>query len=343
MNALTIQGLNGLGRHMRGLSAPLTIEIDHGDMRTRFRHELAGLGEPQTDDPMDQDFGINLTPGFAPWWKQVPPPKGMPQSAATGARAKPSRGELFRAKDAYRESFPYTPSMDARDLPSSDTQEPLKQLPHRDYPGSFPHRWIDYRDLYPATGPEQGPTPSGWEPAPMLSHEEMRAVNAAMPGPWASPEDMAQDISGIKGFGSLHEAFTAGRRVRGMGQLVPSSVTTAIAGQAMQAGATAAAQGATPSTTAQIISSVVDFGSSAASLYLQQRQIEQQREAERKARALEAQRLALLQQQAAAAGVPFRPPPSEGGIGTGTIVGAAAGVAVLGTLVYILTRKGGRR
>jgi hypothetical protein len=341
MNALTLQAMNGVGRHLRGLAARLTIEIDHGDMRTKFRHELAGLGEPQTDDPMDADFGINLSPGFAPWWKQIPPPD-MPQSAATGARARPARGELFRAKDAYRESMPVTPDNDARDLPSSFTGKPLKQLPHRDYPGSFPHGWMDYGRLYAATGPEQGPTPSGWEPAPMLSREEMRAVDATLPGPWSSPEDMVQDISG---FGSLREAFIGRPRMGGMGQLmVPPSVTSSLAATASTEAAKAAAAGAKPSETAQIISSIVDFGSSAASIYLQQQEIERRKKEEARLRELERQRLELerqrLQQQATAMGVPV---PQPGGIGTGTIVGAAAGVALLGTLVYILTRKGAKR
>jgi len=291
-------------------------------------HVLSGVGEPMTDD---EPYGFNLSPDFAPWWKQIPGAYGE----ETRTRRTPERGEAFVAKDNIHPSWPVTKGNDERNLRSSFTGKPIKQLPHRNYPGSFPHGWVDYNDLYAATGPERGPRPSGWESAPRYADEKARAIEAAMPSPWASEENMVYDISG---FGDLASAM--GHHGFGhLGLYVPPSVSTAIASQAT----TAALEAATPSLAMQISSAVVDFGSSSAALYLQQREMERQRAAERTRLALEAQRLELLRKQAAAAGVPFRP---TSGVGLGTVALAGGGVVAIAALVYALTRgkrKGGRR
>ena len=336
MNHLTLQGMNGCAGALRGLSAPLTIEIDHEDMRARLRHGLVGL---PPDDLLDQDSAAGLARNWAPWWH--PMPAARAPVGPVPRQGRPERGEAYIARADRRASRPLTWSSDERNLPSPFTGKPLRRYPVRAYPGSFPHGWIDHADLRPAAGPEDRsmPSPPGWAP-PVAIDEERRAVDAALPGPWVAEEAMANDISGF-GFGSLHDAFMGGPRLGDLGQAaIPTSVTSAIAGQALQAGATAAAQGATPSLTQQIVNSVVDFGSSAASLYLQQREMERRRQEERRLRALEAQRLAA---QAAAAGVPFRPVSADGGIGVGTVAGSGAGVLALGALAYALTRKGRRR
>lgn len=256
MNALSVQGLSRL-------AAPLTVEIDHGDAKMRFRHDVAGLGQPQTDDP---DFGFNLSPNFAPWWKNMPLPKVV-QSASTGAARTPPGGELFNARTAYRESYPLTVSNDERNLPTP-SGKPLLRLKGEKFTRVFPHTTIDYSELRPQVFPDIGPTPPGWVSPPRYDQEEMRAVNAVVGSPAAYPEDMTTDISG---FGSLHEAF--------MGQ-IPGMVTSydqlnTPAGQAATSAVTqqvaqAKAAGASPSEIEQIIA----MGAQAAALYLQARTIQ---------------------------------------------------------------------
>lgn len=258
MTTLTLQ-------NMSRLSAPLTVEIDHGDSKMRVKHELHGfLGQPQTDDP---DFGFNLSPDFSPWWKQMPSPDVV-QSASTGARRTPPPGQLLNAKTAYRESYPLTVSNDERNLPTPSGQ-PLLRLKGEKFTRVFPHTEIDYADLRPQVFPEMGPTPSGWMAPPRIADEEARAVNAVVGAPAAYPEDMTTDISG---FGSLHDAFM-GRMgqggVPGMIVSLDQPTTQAATSAVTQQVAAAKAAGASPSEIEQII----QMGAQAAALYLQQRAI----------------------------------------------------------------------
>lgn len=260
MNALTVQG-------MGSLSAPLTVEIDHGDAKMRFKHELRGLGQPQTDH---DEFGFDLSPTFAPWWKEIPGRK----DDWIRTRRTPERGELFKAQDAYRPAWPTTPSNDERNLPTP-SGKPLVRLEVRKFTRTFPHTTIDYSQLSPQVGPEDTPMPSGWMPPPRFDDEEARAVNAVVGSPAAYPEDMTTDISG---FGSLHEAFFGNYMADIPGIVVSlddppaQAATAAVAQQA----AAAQAAGAAPSVVAEII----NFGSQAASLYLQQRAIEKAKAAQ---------------------------------------------------------------
>jgi len=268
MNSLSIENLIDTPgavpvRMVSGLGRPFTVEIDHGDAKMRFRHDVDGLGQPQTDDP---DFGFNLSPNFAPWWKDMPLPKVV-QSASTGAARTPPGGELLNARTAYRESYPLTVSNDERNLPTP-SGKPLLRLKGEKFTRVFPHTTIDYSDLRPQVFQDIGPTPPGWMAPPRLDREEARAINAVVGAPAAYPEDMTTDISG---FGSLHEAF--------MGQ-IPGMVTSydqlnTPSGQAATAAVTqqvaqAKAAGASPSEIEQIIA----MGSQAAALYLQAKAIQ---------------------------------------------------------------------
>jgi len=270
MNSLSIENLIDTPgtvpvRMVSGLGRPFTVEIDHGDAKMRFRHDVAGLGQPQTDDP---DFGFNLSPNFAPWWKDMPLPKVV-QSASTGAARTPPGGELLNTRTAYRESYPLTVSNDERNLPTP-SGKPLLRLKGEKFTRVFPHTTIDYSDLRPQVFPDIGPTPPGWVSPPRYGQEEARAVNAIVGAPAAYPEDMTTDISG---FGSLHEAFVGGYGMHDVPGIVVSlddppakAATAAVTQQA----AAAKAAGASPSEIEQIIA----MGSQAAALYLQARAIQ---------------------------------------------------------------------
>ena len=329
MNHLTLQNMNGCGHAMRGMAAPLIIEIDHGDLRSKLRHDMADL---MPDSLLDQDGGAGLARDWAPWWTQMPPPR-VPQSPAAGAAGKPRKGEAVIATTENRQPYPLTPSNDARQLKSPFTGKPLARYPVKPYPGSFPHTWTPYELLKADAGHEDwsAPTPPGWTAPPLSMDEERRAVGAAFPEGWAPEDAMAHDISG---FGSLHAAFLASR---GMGQIPGmvgvSAEEAASAAAAVTRQATAAqAAGASP----DVVSSIVDFGSQAAAIYLQKRTIDQAKQAE-------SQQRILLAQQAAASGVPF--PRAAGGVGTGTAVGVGIGIAALAAAIALaLSRKrGGRR
>jgi hypothetical protein len=118
-------------------------------------------------------------------------------------------GETFKNRQGFLAPMPMTASNDERDLPSSFTGKPMFSLPKEDYPGSFPHTTIPYEAMKRAVSPEIGMTPSGWMPIQKLANEERRAVAAAMPSPWSSPENMAVDISGLSGFGDDGLIFTS--------------------------------------------------------------------------------------------------------------------------------------
>lgn len=257
MNSLSIENLIDTPgavpvRMVSGLGAPFTVEIDHGDAKMRFRHDVAGFGQPQTDDP---DFGLNLDPSFAPWWKQMPVPEDMVQSASTGARRMPPPGSLLTAKTAYRESYPLTVSNDERNLPTPSGQ-PLLRLKGEKFTRVFPHTDIDYSELRPQVFPEIGPSPSGWMAPPRMGDEEARAVNAVVGAPAAYPEDMTTDISG---FGSLHAAFMG--QVPGMitsyEQMMSTPSTQAATSAVAKQAADAKAAGASPDT----VDKIIQFGS----------------------------------------------------------------------------------
>lgn len=259
MNSLSCESLNGLG---------CKIPIQKMEGFSVFEEELQ----------LTPDW--ELLENVAPWWIQ---PRLRPGQITT-VRRTPEKGEIYKSEQGALPAKAFTPSSDERNLPSAWTGEPLKQYPKRDFPGSFPHTWIPYEDVKPVVGPEMGPTPPGWAPIPLMSEEEERSYAAATPQPWSSPENMAVDVSG---FGSLHEAISA-PRMSGMGITIPTGVSTAIAQEAAKA---AAEEAAKPTSTwesvAKTVSQVVDFGSQAAALYLQQKAIEEakKREAELKAQA----------------------------------------------------------
>jgi hypothetical protein len=206
---------------------------------------VSGLGQPQTDD----EFGLNLDPDFAPWWKEMPTPKVI-QSASTGARATPPDGYLRKAGSGYRESYPLTVSNDERNLPTP-SGKPLLRLKGEKFTRVYPHTETDYSELRPQVFPEIGPTPSGWMAPPRIADEEARAVNAVVGAPAAYPEDMTTDISG---FGSLHEAFMG--QIPGMVVSLDDPAPAAAQKAVVQQAAQAQAAGASPST----VDKIINFG-----------------------------------------------------------------------------------
>lgn len=108
-------------------------------------------------------------------------------------------GDTFTDKEGFLRPMPMTEGNDERDLDSSFTGKPYSGLPRQDYPGTFPHTTIPYEDRKVFVSPEIGPTPSGLMPMDKLANEEERAIQAAMPFPAASPEEMARDMSGLSG------------------------------------------------------------------------------------------------------------------------------------------------
>lgn len=267
MPSLTLESMNGTSRHLRGLAGPLTIEIDHGDAKARIRHELSGLGQAN---------------GNWAYPARVPPRIG-PNEFWTKRRL-PEPGETWAADHTYP-SKPMTPQNDERNLPDSETQLPILQLPRRDYPGSYPHGWIDYEDMAAALGPDLPPIPPGWLRPMNAAGEKQRAIDAAMPTPWSSPERMARDISGMGGLAAV------------VGASVPSD---AVVGAAAGAVATQAAQAQAAGAPSSIVNQIVEFGSSVAALYLQKRAIDQTQQAAQAA----AQQQAALAAQARAMQMP---------------------------------------
>lgn len=255
----------------------LTVSSLNGKAR-----RINGLaGNPQVP-------GVNIPPDYAPWWKQV-----KPRGFNTTVRRNLEPGQLFIDKAEQYPPWPWTPNNDARDLPEAFTGKPLQQLPRRQFTVDFPHTWIDYAQLRPQVGPEMGQQPSGWEPIPQLSAQRAEAMAAAMPSPWVAPERMVYDISGLAGFlGML-----------GQDEWDSSKLVTSLSTEATDAGTAAAKAGASPGTVTQIINGVVEFGSLAASLYLQKRQIDQIKKAderERRRQALAAQAATVLPADVAA-------------------------------------------
>ena len=317
MNALSMEMLNGQARHMR-VSRPRVVD-------------LSDMGQPDT---VHDDFGLDLSVNYAPWWTELPIPKGLPRTNPTGARANLEPGQTYRATDSYRPAIPMTPNNDERNLPSSFTQQPIKQLPHQNYPGSYPHGWIPYEELSPQVFPDTPPRPSGWVGAPKLSDEKKRAIDAVHPEPWLPDEFQVYDVSG---FGSLQGAMRGMRGMHGMGVIVPPSVTAAVANDAMKAGADAAAAGGTASDVEKAIAAVVDIGSQAAALYMQKRAMDEQADL-------------LKKQQAAIQNANRGPmtatlPPTSGSSYTTPLVigGGLALAAALAAVLLSKKKKGGRR
>ena len=322
MNALSVEMLNGQARHMR--------------VSKRRVFDLSDMGQP---DSVQDDFGMDLSVNYDPWWTEPQIPKGgMPRTNPTGARANLQPGETYRATDSYRPAQPMTPNNDERNLPSSYTQAPIKQLPHQNYPGSFPHGWIPYEELSPQVFPDTPPRPSGWVGIPKLSDEKKRAIDAVHPEPWLPDEFQVYDVSG--GFGSLQGAMHGMHGMRGMGVIVPPSVTTAVANDAMKAGAEAAAAGATPSDVEKAIAAVIDIGSQAGALYLQKRAMDEQ------ADLLKKQQAAAAAQQAVNRGPATATLPPSGGSSLTTPLVIGGGLALAATIAALLLskkKKGGRR
>lgn len=267
MTHLTMQSMNGEARHFR-VNPPM----------------VASLGEEDS---------YSLTPDWG--YPRIVPP--LAPGETMQYRRSPEPGQAWKS-DVPMPSKPMTPNNDERNLPVIDGH-PLIQLPHRNYPGSFPHGWIDYEKMYPAVYPDTPPVPPGWMSAPFAANEKKRAIDLVGPVP-AVPEDaQAYDISG---FGSMQDAM------HGVGQIapipIPPSLTNAAASAVTAQAEAAKAAGASTS----IVNQIIEFGSSMASLYLQKRMIDQQKAAEKKmqdqqAAALAAQQAALAA-QARAAGAP---------------------------------------
>lgn len=214
-------------------------------------------------------------------------------------------GELFVSKGGYRGAWPYTPSGDERILPVFGKPTPI--LPVQAYPGSYPHGWIPYEDMKMDVSSEMGPTPSGWVEPNYVSNEKAAAKEWAMPFPWSAPENQSRDVSGLGlmsmnglgRFGRFHDFITAQNYaesrdfMRGVGeddsaetQIMTSqqessdannpevqlnkeaAAASAIADQAKDAGAKAAAAGASTFDINALMNSVIKVGTTVAAGYL---------------------------------------------------------------------------
>jgi hypothetical protein len=126
--------------------------------------------------------------------------------------------------------------------------------------------------------------------------EREAAMEWALPGPWATEDTMATDLNGFRGLSNALATANALNGLKGMGQSefdgATAAASSAISKEAMQAGADAKAAGASDSDVANIINQVVNFGSEAASLYMQKRELDTQKKIE------EAQRRLLAAQAA---------------------------------------------
>lgn len=214
-------------------------------------------------------------------------------------------GELFFSRNGYHGPWPYTPSNDERILPVFGKPTPI--LPVQAYPGSYPHGWIPYEDMKIDVSSEMGPTPSGWVEPNYVSNEKAAAKEWAMPSPWSSPEKQSRDVSGLGlmsmnglgRFGRFHDFITAQNYaesrdfMRGVGeddsyetQMLTSqqessdannpevqlnkeaAAASAIAQQATNAGAKAAAGGASAFDINALINNVIKVGTTVAAGYL---------------------------------------------------------------------------
>ena len=205
-------------------------------------------------------------------------------------RAVPEPGGLWLSTKTWP-STPMTLDADARSMPYQYNINPA--LPIRDFSTAFPHTWINYEDMFPAVYPDEPPMPSGYAPAPYAANELRRAIDVAMPTPWAAEEKMTHDISG---FGSLGEAAGLGQP---WGPLISISPTaTAGATDAVKKEAEEAKAAGEP---ASVITGILNFGAQVGALYLQKRALDEQMDEAKRQRAsqLEIERLKLQQQQLA--------------------------------------------
>lgn len=270
MNSLSVQNLNGLGKWF-------------DPAKETFTKDLMLTSEWE------------LTPDIAPWWIEPPTSPGD----VVKYRRNLEPGELYKASTGYRPSRPLTPSNDERNLPSSWTQQPLRQLPHQKFPGSYPHKRIPYEEVRRALSPESGPQLPGWMPPPRIDVEEERAVAAALPHPWSSPEEGVYDISGFSDFTELSCPD------RGVGVYVPSSLSPTKEAVATEAVKKAVQEYAATPWYAQAL----DTAAGAAALYLQSRQLDiAKKEEERRRQALAAQAQTMLGARAASVVVPAEKP-----------------------------------
>jgi len=275
MNSLSVEGTNGLGV-LRARVAP------------KARYSIGSLIGALGDDAAAERVMIR-------------PQKNEP----VRTRRSVEPGEAFISRNGYRGPWPYTPGNDERNLPKYGQSMPI--LPVQKYSGSYPHTWIPYEDMKMDVSSEMGPTPSGWLEPNYVSNEHAAAKEWAMPFPWSAPESMARDVSGLGlmsmnglgRFGRFHDFITAQNYaesrdfMKGLGQddsaetqinteQMPSSDATnpevqlnmeaaassAIAKEATNAGAKAAASGASTFDINALINNVIKVGTTVAAGYI---------------------------------------------------------------------------
>lgn len=313
MTTLTLQSLNGQMRAFPGIAGPLTVAIDHQDAKVCIRH-VSGLGQEDSHEP-------------APDWRYDRLEPKLRKGEFWTHRGVPEPGETWKTPGS-RPAWPMTPDNDPRFLPKYG--KPMIVLRKENYPGSYPHKWIPYEDVRSSARPDLPPMPQGWWAPQYQSKEEARAINAGMPSPAAPEEGMVYDVSG---FSSMEGA------VYGIGQISPgaaSAVAQAAAAPVAQAAKDAQAAGASPS----FVESIIQFGSAAAALYIQKRQMDAQQELAKRQAAAQA---AMLASQAKASGVPFQveKPWYES---PGVLIGGAVAVAGIGyAVIKSLSKKGRSR
>jgi len=326
-NHMTLQNMNGVSRHMAG-----NLTIRHNDLTIEHMSDIDQ--QPQSGDDDMQLTPRGLDPKYAPWWIQPP----LRPGEITTYRRTPAGGEVSIQQTADREGMPLTPSNDERNLPSSWTGKPLKRLPAQNYPGSYPHGWIPYEQVRAAVGPEMGPRPFGWHPAPEMNS----GIDAAAPVPYSSEDQMVYDISGFSSLhdvGGLHLGWehqihrrVLGRMahhlrrhgIHGLGdvpglvtesgleqQLQQDAAAQAAAGAVTRQATTAQAAGASPS----VVDQIINYGAQAAAIALKTKYPPPKTVV-----------------------VPKQPTPTSTYVYGGVAVAGALGLA------YMLTRKkGGRR
>ncbi len=245
MTHMSLQNMNGVGSLMRRRISP------------NHRTTLSAFGD--AGDTMPDDLGLDpqgLRPNYGTDWIQPP----LKKDEVTTQRGTPTPGETRKAYSADRPSFPMTPSNDARDLTNSFTGRPMSRMARRDFTTQFPHTWMPYEELKAATGPEMGPTPPGWAPIPTAAQLRRRSQETDIPVPWVAEDHMTHDISGLRGFASIHD-------IPGMVVSLDDPGVQAAAGAVQKQADAAKAAGASP----DVVNQVIDVAAKAAALALQAR------------------------------------------------------------------------
>jgi len=304
MTHLTMQSMNGHIRHLRGLSGPLRITLEHmGDPGF-------GLGAEETEP----DFG----------YPRVPEPLRPDEYRLMRRELEP--GELFTTEyDAYNRS-PLTPLADERNLPGAGA--PLAPLPRRDYTTNYPHDWIAYEEMQAAVYPDQPPIPLGWAPIRQAALEKARALDLVGPAPWVPEDAQAYDISGFTSLQDMAQLADMGM----LGQIYASPPDAASLAVAQQAAAAKAA-GASPS----LVNQIINFGASVGAFFINRDQQRQQANVLRRQQQLLEQQQAAAAAQAAAMGVPrqYVEPPSAPIYQHPLVIGGAvvASAGILGKVI----------